>query len=154
MAKSIEEIVEEKGYYATTPKGTSMFPLLNNKCNIIVVKPELPLKIHDVALYKRENGEYVLHRVLGKNEQGYIFCGDNQWKLEYGIKDQQIVATLREWYKKNSKHSVEDLHYQRYVRLWCKSLKIRHFILFFCHKYMFLKALFREIGGKLFGKGK
>lgn len=154
MAKSVEDIVKEKGYYATTPKGTSMFPLLNSKCNIIVVKPQLPLKKYDVALYKRKSGEYVLHRVLGKNEQGYIFCGDNQWKLEYGIKDSQIVATLREWYKNNRKHGIEDLRYQRYVRFWCKSLKLRHFILYFCHKYMFLRELCKEIGGKLFGKSK
>ena len=153
MAKKIEEIVEEKGYYATNPKGMSMFPLLNKKCNIIVVKPELPLKQYDVALYKRESGEYVLHRVMGRNEQGYIFCGDNQWRLEYGIQDEQIVATLKEWYKNNRKHTVEDLRYKRYVSFWCKSLKLRHFILWFCHRCIFVKELVKEIGGKIFGKG-
>lgn len=154
MTKTIEEIVRERGYYITAPKGTSMFPLLNSKCSITVVKPQLPLKKYDVALYKRKSGEFVLHRVMGRNSQGYIFCGDNQWRLEEGIEESQIVATLQEWYKKNKKHTTEDTGYQRYVRFWCKSLGLRRFILFFCHKYMFLRDLTKEIGGKLFGKGQ
>ena len=154
MAKTIEEVIEEKGFYVTTPKGTSMFPMLRGNHSILVVKPALPLKKHDVALYRRSNGEYVLHRVMGLNKEGYIFCGDNQWVLEYGITDEQIIATLSEWYKKDRTFTAEDLRYKRYVRFWCKSLKLRHFLLFFCHKFMFLKQLTKEIGVKLFGKNK
>ena len=49
------------------------------------------LKRGDIAFYKRENGQFVLHRVV-KVRGGYVFCGDNQYSLERGIKKEQIIA--------------------------------------------------------------
>jgi hypothetical protein len=141
MNKTIEQVIAERGYIVTKPKGTSMFPLIrSNNDDIYVVKPQLPLNVFDIPVYRRKSGEYVMHRILDKDDKGYICCGDNQWVLEYGINDSQIVGVLKEWYHKNKKHTVEDKGYLRYVRFWCKSLKLRHFILYFCHIHMNFKA--------------
>ncbi len=139
MIKSIEEIVREKGFYVTRPKGTSMFPMLRDNSNEICVKSADEINKYDVVLYKRESGEYVLHRVLEIDEDGYVCCGDNQWVLERGVKREQIIGKLDSWYKGDKEHTVRDASYLRYVKFWCKSLGFRHFILWFCHHYWQLR---------------
>ena len=153
MAKTLEEVIAQKGYVVTKPKGTSMFPLIrDSKYDVYIVKPEPHLNKYDVPVYKRTTGEYVMHRILGEDKDGYICCGDNQWILEYGVKDSQVIGVLKEWYHKDKKKTVEDEKYKRYVKFWCKSLKRRHFILFFCHKYMRVTGTVKEIWKKLYGK--
>ena len=79
MAKTLEEVIAQKGYVVTKPKGTSMFPLIrDNKYDVYIEKPQPHLNKYDVPVYKRESGEYVMHRILGKDKNGYICCGDNQ----------------------------------------------------------------------------
>lgn len=144
MIKTIEEFILEKGFYVTRPKGTSMFPLLmDNRNEICIVKAD-EIKKYDVPLYKRESGEYVLHRIIDINDDGYVCCGDNQWVPEYGVKREQIIGKLDSWYKGDKKHTVRDASYLRYVKFWCKSLGLRHFILWFCHKYWRLRDMIKK----------
>ncbi len=77
--------------------GTSMNPLLyQNRDFVKIVKPVLPLKTGDIPLYRRDNGAFVLHRVVGIKENGeYIMCGDNQFLLEYGITDANIIGMAK-----------------------------------------------------------
>ena len=49
------------------------------------------LKRGDIVFYKRDNGQFVLHRVVSAR-RGYVFCGDSQFSLERGIKKEQIIA--------------------------------------------------------------
>lgn len=154
MSKTIEEVILEKGFYVTRPKGTSMFPMLKDNCNEICVVKADEINKYDVPLYKRESGEYVLHRILDINEDGYVCCGDNQWTLEYGVKREQIIGKLDRWFKGNKEYTVSDKSYQRYVKLWCKSLKRRHFILWFWHRYNYLVGAIKEILSKIFKRNK
>lgn len=140
MSKTIEEVVREYGFFATKPKGTSMYPMLRINCDsVCIVKAELPLKKYDVALYRRKSGSLVLHRIVGFDEKGYVCCGDNQSFYEHGVTDDMIVGVLDSWYIGGKKHSVNDKGYKRYVRFWCSSMFIRKWILFFCHKFLWRK---------------
>lgn len=53
-----------------------MYPMLRNGEDVVVLKkPEGRLKYLDVALYRRSNGDFVLHRVVGFDKDGkYIFA--------------------------------------------------------------------------------
>lgn len=146
MIKTIEDIIREKGFYITRPKGTSMFPMLNqNKNEICVIKANADeINKYDVPLYKRENGEYVLHRVIDIDDSGFVCCGDNQWVPEYGVRGEQIIGKLDRWYKGKKEHTVRDASYLRYVKFWCKSLGLRHFILWFCHKSWRLRDMIKK----------
>ena len=54
------------------------------------------MKIGDIPLYRRNDGAFVLHRVVGIKENGeYIMCGDNQFLLEFGITDKNIIGVAR-----------------------------------------------------------
>lgn len=150
MSKTIEDVIREKGFYITVPKGTSMFPLLGYKTNDICVVKVDELKKYDVPLYIRDNGEYVLHRIIDISDDGYVCCGDNQLVLERGVRRDQIIGKLDSWYKGDKKHTVRDASYLRYVKIWCRSMGLRRIMLWFCHKYVQLRSIAKAAFRKIF----
>ena len=49
------------------------------------------LKKYVIPLYRRNNGQYVFHRIVDVGET-YICMGNAQFIKEYGIRDEQIIA--------------------------------------------------------------
>ncbi len=88
-------VLEAGGEISFVTAGYSMLPLLRNRTDKVYLKKtdKKPRK-GDVIFYKRENGAYVLHRIIGKNDDGYILRGDNQTDIEYRVNEGQILATL------------------------------------------------------------
>ena len=76
----IEEKLENGGEVTINPGGISMKPLVvAGRDSVILEKAPKALKKYDVALYKRKNGQFVLHRVVGIKNGAYVMCGDNQY---------------------------------------------------------------------------
>lgn len=131
MKLSYEDVINRDGKYIFSPVGTSMMPLLRQKRDTVLVeKPIARLNKHDVALYKRKNGEYVLHRVMKTLDNGYVFCGDNQTFYEYGITDENILAVMTGFWRDDKFYSINDKSYVLYTKLWCFSLTLRKVLLF------------------------
>ena len=132
---SIEEGLKKNGYHASTTSGYSMYPLLRDRRDNIVVRPcSGRLKKYDVPLYKRGN-EYVLHRIIKVLPDGYVICGDNCINKEYNIKDENILGVLTEVYRNNKKINMDGLPYKIYVRMCrfftlCELLTKRPFVYF------------------------
>lgn len=76
-----------------------------------------------------------MHRCLGKDENGYIMCGDNQWFLEHGVQEEQIIAVAKGFYRNEKYIPNENLLYRLYYRLWSANLFIRKCILRVIHKF-------------------
>lgn len=133
----IEKYIKEHGEYITVPNGTSMYPMLRHRRDsVYLVHYDMQgLKKYDLPVYKRPDGNQVMHRCLGKNEKGYIMCGDNQFVLEYGIKDEQIIAIVKGFYRDEKYISVENKLYRLYCRFWCMSLRLRKYMLKVIHKF-------------------
>lgn len=111
-----KSVIEEKGFIVSTIVGVSMYPLLRQrKDSVHITKIEAPLEKNDVILYKRDTGQYVLHRLIKIKKGKYIFCGDNQWQKEYGITDQHIIGKMVGYYRKEKYHSVESFGFKAYT---------------------------------------
>ncbi len=109
--------------------GTSMNPLLyQNRDFVKIVKPTLPLKLGDIPLYRREDGAFVLHRVVGIKENGeYIMCGDNQFLLEYGITDKNIIGVTKTLIIDSKEIDVDtDATYLKHKEKYLKNIKSRY----------------------------
>lgn len=109
--------------------GTSMNPLLyQNRDFVKIVKPSLPLKLGDIPLYRRADGAFVLHRVVGIKENGeYIMCGDNQFILEYGITDKNIIGIAKTLIIDGKEIDVDsDEEYLKHKEKYSKNLKTRY----------------------------
>lgn len=129
-SRSFEEILEKEGRLVYSSVGDSMLPLIRQGRDLLViVRPDGRLKRFDVPLYRRDSGQYVLHRVLKVRENDYVLCGDNRWAKEYGVTDRQILGVLTAVVRDGRELSVTDRRYRLYVRLWCGLFPLRAFVL-------------------------
>lgn len=111
------------------PGGRSMLPLIRPGVDKVMIKkaPE-KLKKYDLPLYRRENGKFVLHRVVGIKNGTYIMRGDNQNVLERGVKHEQILAIAEGVFKNDEYISLSGVKYWiychfRHLRLELSRLK-------------------------------
>lgn len=126
----IEKYIKENGELVITPVGTSMWPMLRNRRDTVyVVRPEGRLKKYDLPIYKRTDGKLVMHRVIEVHDDSYTMCGDHQTELEHGIKDSQIIAVAKGFYRDEKYIPAEDKNYIRYYKFWCADFKRRRRIL-------------------------
>ena len=139
MDQKIEEIIQRDGFVLEMTVGDSMEPMLKNRQNPIVIErvTERPKK-HDVVLYKRDSGQYVLHRIVKVRPNDYAIRGDNRLNTEYGVCDRHIIGVLKGYYiGERYVDCATDKEYKRYV----SSLK---------YKYLARKA--KELFGRAMRK--
>lgn len=123
--RTIEEVLKEDGLFVSTTAGMSMYPMLRNRKDTIVIKPyEGRLQKYDVPLYKR-NETYILHRIVKVLPNSYVICGDNCEQREYDITDTQILGVLTEFYRGDKKVDMQGLGYKLYARIWCATFGLR-----------------------------
>ena len=107
--------------------GTSMNPVLfEGRDSVLIKKPEFPLEIGDVPLYRRDNGVFVLHRIVDKTESGYIMCGDNQFILEKGIEDRHIIGVMCAVCRDGATISVDDKEWLEIKSKYVRNVKTRY----------------------------
>lgn len=92
----IRRVLSEGGTFVFCPKGSSMLPTVRGGVDQVVLAP-LPEKLgkYQAILYKRENGQYVLHRIVGRQGDTYTMRGDNQLYNEKGIRRDQMIGWMR-----------------------------------------------------------
>ena len=108
--------LESGGIVRFTAHGKSMLPLLGDSVVELTAAPRL-LQKGDMALYRRTDGQFVLHRVMRVSADGsYVMCGDNQYWLESPILHEQVLAKVLRFAQNDAMISVENAVYRRYVR--------------------------------------
>ena len=119
----IEEVLASGGEFRLFPKGFSMRPLIVQGRDSVVLKRnnKETAKKHDIAFYRRDNGAFVLHRVMKVHKNGvFDMCGDNQFEMEKGIKREQIIGYVSVIYRGDKGISISSPLYRLYVFLWTK----------------------------------
>ena len=119
MHKKFEDIIAEQGKLVYTSEGDSMFPIIRARDLLIIEAVRAPLKVGDVPLYKRDSGQYVLHRIVAIKKGKYALKGDNRTFVEKGITDKHIIGVLTGIVRDGKTVSVTDSKYKLYVHLWC-----------------------------------
>lgn len=131
MSKSsFEEELDKKGILVYTNKGNSMYPLIRQGKDVLIIKKcNTRLKKMDVPLYKRESGQYVLHRIIKVNENDYVIRGDNTYSNETGIRDEQILGVLSGVIRSGKEISVNSFGYKLYSYFWYYTYYLRKIII-------------------------
>lgn len=91
----IRKVLGEGGTFPFYPRGTSMKPFILAERDMVVLSP-LPdrLKKYQIILYKRDNGAFVLHRIIRVNGSCCTMRGDNQFLSEPGIRRDQMIGIV------------------------------------------------------------
>ena len=102
------------------PKGKSMRPYLKEKRDKVVVSSiDRNLGLYDIVLYK-SNNVYILHRIIGENEDNYLICGDNNYVTETIPKD-DIIGVVTEIIRYDRVHiSIPSYSSELWVKVWYK----------------------------------
>ena len=141
IAPLIEEAVGSGGTFRLYPRGVSMYPIIDEKTDSVLLGAADGIKKFDAVLYRRVGGKYILHRVVAEKNGTYTMCGDNQVVPEKGIKREQIVAKLTGIYKGDVFVPANDKKLCRRIR--------------FIHAIRPFKRFFRRVVNKIrrtFGK--
>ena len=149
---TFEDILNDQGMLVYTNVGTSMMPLLRQRRDLLIIQKKGPERLHwlDIPLFKRPNGQYVMHRVMRVRKHDYVMCGDNQWRPEFGVKDSQILGVLDAVERRSkdgqleriipvrstSEHPHVPFFYRLYVFLWCFFYPIRAVAVYIEYKYL------------------
>ncbi|MBQ4600757.1 MAG: S24/S26 family peptidase [Oscillospiraceae bacterium] len=135
----LQETVSRGNRFRFSPKGTSMRPMLiMGRDSVELIKAPEKLKKYDIPLYRRDDGQFVLHRVV-KVGQSYTCIGDNQFVYETGVRPEQILAVVSGFSHNGKHYAVTDLSYRIYCRFWHYSRPVRHLLL---RGTRFLKRIF------------
>ena len=116
---NLESVLAERGQIITSTAGTSMYPMLRNKRDMVVVENVTkPLKKLDVPVYRLKSGKVVMHRILKVTDGGFVIRGDNLIKKEYDITEENIIGVLKGFYRNGKYYDCEtNKTYKLYVRI-------------------------------------
>ncbi len=120
-----------QGLTVTLPiTGNSMRPLFSHKRDSVVLSACDPhsLKRGDVPLYQRDNGQYVLHRIVRVDEDSYTLTGDAQWELEVGLPKENVLAVMTAFIRKGKAIDCHTFGYRVYVTVWMRLRPLRPMI--------------------------
>ncbi len=119
--------MQEGASFQFTAFGSSMKPYIRGGIDCVTLSPvDRNIKKNDIVFYRRENGSFVLHRIIKVlPDHTYLLCGDNQFNKERGVTREQIFAILTKL-ERNGKH--RSLH-SLSSRLWCIILPVRRLYL-------------------------
>ena len=118
IAPFIKDSLADGKKVKLTVTGMSMYPLLRDCTdNVIIDKCEL-CKKYDVVLYRRPNGRYVFHRILKVKGDSLVIAGDNETVKEYGISTDCCIGKMVAFERFDKMNSTRTWWYVVYSRLW------------------------------------
>ncbi len=125
MCSLISEIIATGNSAQITVNGDSMYPMLRSQISCVRLKACDEIRIGDLPLYRRENGAYILHRIIGERDGAFVCCGDNQWCPERRVERAQIVALVTHYKRTDKWRSCYTRPYRLYVWFWIRTRPLR-----------------------------
>lgn len=120
----------ENGIAPLMVTGSSMHPMLRHKRDTVYLTAvSSPLRRGDLILYRRDNGRYVLHRIVRLLPDGAFICsGDNQYQPER-VENGQILAVEDGFLRGKKAYASSHWGYRIYVWVWTGLFPVRRPIL-------------------------
>ena len=124
QTRNIEEVLEKDKIFLSTFQGRSMFPMLRQGVDSIVIEPlKGEPKPMDVLLY-RNHGKYILHRLIRNLGDHYLILGDNRITTE-DVNKTNVIGKLSYFFRGDKEIHLNPPFYQLYVLLYCRPWRIR-----------------------------
>ena len=113
----IVQTVKAGGAVELTVTGCSMMPLLLDKRSIVRLRRKEHYALGDIVLFRRNNGEYVLHRVCRIHDGLYDILGDNVPAPDCDIRPEQLIAAVCAYSRKGGYWHSSDRVYRCFLPL-------------------------------------
>lgn len=135
------DLLEDADSVPLVISGSSMTPfLVHGRDTVYLSNIRRPLKPGDMILYRRNSGNYVLHRIYRTDRGSYTLVGDAQTFLEEGIRPEQILAVVTAVRRKGKLLQPGSFWWNFFEKIWIRLIPLRPGILEF---YSGIRRLFR-----------
>ncbi len=125
--------------------GNSMYPTLIDRRDTVRLCTIDRIKVGDVILYLRENGDYVLHRVIGKKGDNLAFAGDNELIREYPVSTSQCIAKMTGFIRNGKEYDCKtNIKYRFMVFLWTRLFCMRGILAKVFGVYILIRRRFKK----------
>ena len=106
--------------------GNSMSPfLIHGRDTVYLSRLTRPVRRGDMLLYRRENGNYVLHRVFKAGPESLTMIGDAQTILEPGIRREQVIAIVTRVERKGKPLGPGSFWWGFFEKIWIWIIPLR-----------------------------
>ena len=123
----LEEKLRDGASVTFSPDGVSMLPLIRPGKDSVTLSGHIKPRVGDTVFYKRPSGQFVLHRIVAKEEDAFVLLGDNQLVLEKGVKEDWVIGVVTSIWRgeKELKRDSKKLSIYLKVILPCHRLCLR-----------------------------
>lgn len=122
----LREIAEEGRVVSLKIAGSSMSPFLaHGRDYVYFTRPDRELKRGDMVFYQRDSGQYVMHRIWKKKEDGYYIVGDAQTQIEGPVRRDQIFARITKVKRKGRILQPGDFWWEFFEHIWIRIVPLR-----------------------------
>lgn len=128
LMKEYREILKDESIEALPFQisGNSMAPfLIHQRDTVYLSRLKRTVKKGDIVLYQRDNGAYVLHRVVKTEKDHVAMIGDGQFVIETGIRFDQIIAIVTSVQRKGKTLKPGDFWWDFFEKCWIHMIPFR-----------------------------
>ena len=119
-------LLEETETVPLVISGSSMTPfLVHGRDTVYLSKVTAPLKRGDMILYRRDSGDYILHRIFRAEGDTYTLVGDAQTMLEPGIRSDQVLAVVTAVRRKGKLLKQGSFWWDFFEKVWIRMVPLR-----------------------------
>ncbi len=141
----ISEQLNSGGSASFTIRGTSMLPMLKDGIDSVrIIKPINAPKKYDIVFYRRGDGTFILHRIVGTKDGDYICRGDNQTVDEFPVKNDSIIGIVTEYTKNGKTIKFDSLRQAVYSRFTVNTVLLKKFLRVLVSKARDFKNSFKK----------
>lgn len=121
------EILESDRDVNLPVSGSSMSPfLVSGRDTVIISKPKESFKCGNIVLFRRNNGQYIMHRIHHIDKNGGLYLiGDGERKVEGPICEEQVLGIIHKVIRKNRLIESKDLSWLFFERIWIRIIPFR-----------------------------
>lgn len=141
---AINELLMNGKKVRITVTGNSMMPfLMGNRDSVELSAADFDdLRFGQIALIRRDNGAYVLHRVIFKSKNGFYLVGDAQCKIEGPFMPRQLVAVVSAIWRKGKMISASNMIWRMLSCIWWIRIPVRYIL---TRPYKFLSCVLKAV---------
>ena len=127
LMEDYQKLLQEEGsVLPLVVTGSSMVPfLVGKRDSVYLSRFSGKAKKGDILLYKRDNGNYILHRVYKIEGKNLVMLGDSQQEPEFGIRPEQVIAIAVFAKRKGKIEKPGTFLWDFFEKIWIRTVPFR-----------------------------
>ncbi|HEX2946628.1 MAG TPA: S24/S26 family peptidase [Clostridia bacterium] len=144
---AISELLKNNQKVRLTVTGDSMVPFLRENTDSVELSSAAfkDLRFGQITLIKRDNGLYILHRLVRKKKDCFYIAGDAQIYIEGPLFPNHLVAVVTNVWRGDRCISPSNLLWQTLSFIWWLRFPAKYILY---RPYKLLRKLYRAIRGR------